>query len=164
MEQLLRGHPGRRLGSRLRLVHTLLHAPPIRRRRKAPHTQRQLCAASRTTIQLLPRHNTLVNVPPTFPQISTKLFLGGCFRADPEQRLTVPSILERLGAIAESNRYDLKAPLCISKSEPVANDVGHGEGTGNGPRRPPPPRPQAQAGGQVPNRPPPPGTVRNSMS
>lgn len=80
---------------------------------------------------------------------------------DPDQRLMVAEVLERLGAIAESNGYDLRAPLCVKKIEPVANahnDIGQGDGLSDGPKRPPPPRP-AQVAGQPPNRPPPPATV-----
>lgn len=79
---------------------------------------------------------------------------------DPDQRLTVPAMLERLGAIAESKGYDLRAPLCIKKTEPIVNthnDIGQGDGLNNGPKRPPPPRPV----GQLPSRPPPPATVRS---
>lgn len=39
------------------------------------------------------------------------LFPGGCFQPNPEQRLTITDLLERLAAIAESHGFNLKAPL-----------------------------------------------------
>lgn len=37
--------------------------------------------------------------------------IRGCLQVNPEQRLTVPAILERLAAIAEARNYNLKEPL-----------------------------------------------------
>lgn len=36
---------------------------------------------------------------------------GGCLQVNPEQRLTVANILERLAAIAESRSFNLREPL-----------------------------------------------------
>lgn len=42
--------------------------------------------------------------------------IKGCFIVDPSKRLTVNSILERLGAISETKGWPLKGPLNIKVS------------------------------------------------
>jgi hypothetical protein len=39
------------------------------------------------------------------------LFIGGCLQVDPEKRLTVSDVLERLAAISESHAINTKEPL-----------------------------------------------------
>lgn len=45
------------------------------------------------------------------------MILGGCLKVNPEHRLTISAILERLAAIAETNNYNLKAPIEITQTK-----------------------------------------------
>lgn len=49
--------------------------------------------------------------------IQTCLFADGCLTVNPEERLTISSILERLAAIAESNNVNLKQPLKFERKK-----------------------------------------------
>ncbi|XP_059472431.1 cyclin-G-associated kinase isoform X2 [Neocloeon triangulifer] len=98
--------------------------------------------------------------------------IRGCLQVDPEKRLTVSEILERLAAISESHRIDVKEPLKLQgkrldkpspthmtpspANHPVAEE-------GKTPQRPPRPSqaPSRPSGGPpenhpLPQRPPPP--------
>ncbi|CAB3243967.1 unnamed protein product [Arctia plantaginis] len=84
--------------------------------------------------------------------------INGCLTVNPEERLTISSILERLAAIAESNNVNLKQPLkferkkveqSVATSSPANKDpVSNSQEVPNSrppePARPPPPaRPPA---------------------
>ncbi|XP_066260785.1 cyclin-G-associated kinase [Euwallacea similis] len=87
--------------------------------------------------------------------------IRGCFQTNPEQRLTVSEILDRLAAIAETHRYNVKAPLPF-KTNQVQSEQGNGDcSTNNTPtHKVPPARPSTQpspshqVNGTRPNRPP----------
>ncbi|XP_013177988.1 PREDICTED: cyclin-G-associated kinase isoform X2 [Papilio xuthus] len=79
--------------------------------------------------------------------------ITGCLTVNPEERLSISGVLERLAAIAESNNVNLKQPLkferkkveqSVATSSPVSKDVtSNSEETPNSrppePSRPPPP-------------------------
>ncbi|XP_060528873.1 cyclin-G-associated kinase [Cylas formicarius] len=68
--------------------------------------------------------------------------LKGCFQANPEHRITITGILERLAAIGESLGYNLKASLPFKASHNVG-DFGNGDCLlDSGVNNKPPPRPQ----------------------
>ncbi|KAH9632192.1 hypothetical protein HF086_015224 [Spodoptera exigua] len=84
--------------------------------------------------------------------------ISGCLTVNPEERLTISSVLERLAAIAESNNVNLKQPLkferkkveqSVATSSPAGKDpVANSQEVPNSrppePSRPPPPaRPPA---------------------
>lgn len=48
--------------------------------------------------------------------------LEGCLQANPEQRLSISGVLERIAAIAESNGYNLKAPLILSQESSLESN------------------------------------------
>ncbi|XP_044269812.1 cyclin-G-associated kinase [Tribolium madens] len=78
--------------------------------------------------------------------------IRGCLQVNPEQRLTVSGVLERVAAIAESNGFNLRAPLQFQQKQSPELDHSSGDGVHNNvkpPPRPVPPRPQP-----VPERPP----------
>lgn len=70
-------------------------------------------------------------------------FLEGCFRVDPEKRLTIFEILRHLTAIAESTGYNLKAPISVKTMESTRpqNDLGQGDANNMGAPKQPPSRP-----------------------
>lgn len=72
---------------------------------------------------------------------------------NPEHRLTVAGILERLAAIAETNSYNLRAPLDIQVKKEQDIEVP-AQTESNHISRAPPPRPQASPAHQPPPRPP----------
>lgn len=89
--------------------------------------------------------------------------LGGCLKANPDTRMTISDILERLAAISESMGYDLKEPLNI-EGKRVSSSANHSPSHGvqneqmkpskpAQPSRPPPPAPSS---GNAPQRPEPP--------
>lgn len=49
--------------------------------------------------------------------MSMCLFSGGCLTVNPEERMTISSVLERLAAIAESNNVNLKQPLKFERKK-----------------------------------------------
>lgn len=68
-----------------------------------------------------------------------KMFSGSCLQPNPEQRLTISSVLERVAAIGESNGYNLKTPLIlVHNDEENVNNVGNNVNKGP-PARPAPP-------------------------
>ncbi|XP_075970292.1 cyclin-G-associated kinase isoform X2 [Anticarsia gemmatalis] len=84
--------------------------------------------------------------------------ISGCLTVNPEERLTISSVLERLAAIAESNNVNLKQPLKFERKkveqsvatsspankDPVANSQEVPNSRPPEPARPPPPaRPPA---------------------
>ncbi|CAH1644154.1 unnamed protein product [Spodoptera littoralis] len=84
--------------------------------------------------------------------------ISGCLTVNPEERLTISSVLERLAAIAESNNVNLKQPLKFERKkveqsvatsspagkDPVANSQEAPNSRPPEPSRPPPPaRPPA---------------------
>ncbi|KAJ8965281.1 hypothetical protein NQ314_004244, partial [Rhamnusium bicolor] len=85
--------------------------------------------------------------------------IKGCLQANPEQRLTISGVLERIAAIAESNGYNLRAPLVFQHkiSEPDSNylDGNCNNGVKAPPPRPAPP-PQESTRQLMPQRPAPP--------
>ncbi|XP_057655522.1 cyclin-G-associated kinase [Diorhabda carinulata] len=60
----------------------------------------------------------IINANYTIPQDPTfscfHEIIRGCLQANPQQRISITCVLEMLAAIAESNQYDLKAPLILS--------------------------------------------------
>lgn len=81
--------------------------------------------------------------------VTETLFIGGCLQANPEHRLTISAILERVAAIAESNGFNLRAPLIFQqKSDAESN---HLEGNYSNGMKQVPPRPVPP---QEPPRPP----------
>ncbi|XP_050313138.1 cyclin-G-associated kinase isoform X2 [Anthonomus grandis grandis] len=64
--------------------------------------------------------------------------IRGCFQPNPENRITISGILERLAAIAETRQYNLKAPLPFKKEPALV------------PEQQVPPRPAAPPQVQVP--------------
>lgn len=72
-------------------------------------------------------------------------------QVNPEQRLTISAILERVAAIAETNGYNLKAPLQFPKTVSNEPDYGSGDGDHNSVKAAPP-RPVPPSRG-VPERP-----------
>ncbi|XP_050499686.1 cyclin-G-associated kinase [Diabrotica virgifera virgifera] len=89
--------------------------------------------------------NANYNIPPD-PKFSCfHEIIRGCLQANPQERITVSDILERLAAIAESNGYDLKAPLILStpqhkSSEPQSQSTFY-DGPSNNATKVPPSRP-----------------------
>lgn len=68
-------------------------------------------------------------------------FPGGCLKVNPEHRLTISQVLERVAAIAESNNYNLRAPLDIQQI-PLDMEREHNTHVDtNHITKPPPPRP-----------------------
>lgn len=65
---------------------------------------------------------------------------GGCLQANPEHRLSISGILERIAAIAESNGYNLKAPLILSQDSDSESSNVNNTCT-NDVKVPPPTRP-----------------------
>ncbi|RZC42947.1 cyclin-G-associated kinase [Asbolus verrucosus] len=82
--------------------------------------------------------------------------IRGCLQVNPEQRLTVSGVLERIAAIAESNGYNLRAPLQFQQKLSTEPDCGYGDGIHNNGVKPLPPRPAQPPKPQppVPERPP----------
>lgn len=62
--------------------------------------------------------------------------LEGCLQPNPEQRLSISSVLERVAAIGESNGYNFKTPLILAQ-----NDEDNVSSTGNNINKVPPVRP-----------------------
>lgn len=61
---------------------------------------------------------------------------------NPEHRLTISAILERLAAIAETNNYNLKSPIEIArKTADTSPEPPHMNSNHVPPNRAPPPRP-----------------------
>ncbi|KAJ8920099.1 hypothetical protein NQ315_011754 [Exocentrus adspersus] len=83
--------------------------------------------------------------------------IRGCLQANPEQRLTISGVLERVAAIAESHDCNLRAPLVFYRRKSDA-DSNHSEGNHSNGMKQPPPRPAepARPPQPVPQRPPPP--------
>lgn len=74
--------------------------------------------------------------------VSLPFFLGGCLKVNPEHRLTISAILERLAAIAETNNYNLKSPIEIArKTTDISSESPHMNSNHIPSNRPPPPRP-----------------------
>jgi cyclin G-associated kinase len=67
--------------------------------------------------------------------------IRGCLQVNPEQRLTVTGVLERIAAIAESNGYNLRAPLQFQQKLNTEPDHSYGDGVHNNSVKPVPPRP-----------------------
>lgn len=66
--------------------------------------------------------------------------LGGCLQANPEKRLNISSVLERIAAIAETNGYNLRTPLVFDS---ISNNNCNSEPSPqHQPARPPPPQTQ----------------------
>ncbi|KRT79243.1 protein kinase [Oryctes borbonicus] len=109
--------------------------------------------------------NANYTLPPDPKYSCFHSIIRGCFQVDPEKRLTALEILERLAAIAESNGYNLKAPLDITAqpttstpNDLLTNDLNNA----NGIRTAPPPRPvQPSPAHNVP-RPPPPAASQSN--
>lgn len=71
------------------------------------------------------------------------IYLGGCLQANPEHRLTISAVLERVAAIAESNGYNLRAPLIFQQKSDVESnhlDGNYSNGVRQTPPRPAPPQ------------------------
>ncbi|CAH1155898.1 unnamed protein product [Phaedon cochleariae] len=85
-----------------------------------------------------------------------------CLQADPEQRMTISGVLESIAAIAESNGYNLRAPLILSSLPSVDVEQSRQENQCNNgvkvpPLRPAPPVNEPSRPSQVaPQRPAPP--------
>ncbi|KAL0277549.1 UNVERIFIED_CONTAM: hypothetical protein PYX00_004794 [Menopon gallinae] len=93
--------------------------------------------------------------------------IRGCLKVNPENRMTVSDILERLAAISESMGYDMKEPLNIEikKNETSSNNHSpvppHRTPNDQKPSRPQPtrpPPPQHSANPTQPQRPEPPAS------
>lgn len=65
-------------------------------------------------------------------------FSEGCLQVNPEQRLSATAILERLAAIAETQGFDIKAPLDIQTVIPATDEFNPNQSNGV---KVPPPRP-----------------------
>ncbi|XP_017777100.1 PREDICTED: cyclin-G-associated kinase [Nicrophorus vespilloides] len=93
--------------------------------------------------------------------------IRGCFQVNPEHRISVSGILERLAAIAESNGYNLRAPLENLTPKPEVEDCADGN-QANGIRAPTNPVPKKQVPQRptsVPQRPaPPPPMAQKGLS
>ncbi|CAH1122615.1 unnamed protein product [Ceutorhynchus assimilis] len=78
--------------------------------------------------------------------------IRGCFQTNPEHRLTITGILERLAAIAETRGYNLKAPLPF-KIDLIQEYQGNGDCLANNTptHKVPPPRPEQPSPAHHPN-------------
>ncbi|KAJ8945124.1 hypothetical protein NQ318_001589 [Aromia moschata] len=66
--------------------------------------------------------------------------IRGCLQANPEQRLTITGILERIAAVAETRGCNLRAPL-VFQQKTVDSESNHLDGNHNNGVKVPPPRP-----------------------
>ncbi|XP_023312590.1 cyclin-G-associated kinase-like, partial [Anoplophora glabripennis] len=104
----------------------------------------------------------IINANYTLPSDS-KFFcfhdiIRGCLQANPEHRLTIAAVLERVAAIAESNGFNLRAPLIFQQKSDIDSnhlDGGYSNGLKQAPPRPVPPQ-EPPRPPQVPQRPAPP--------
>ncbi|KOB74354.1 Uncharacterized protein OBRU01_07417 [Operophtera brumata] len=73
--------------------------------------------------------------------------ISGCLTVNPEERLAISSVLERLAAIAESNNINLKQPLKFERKKVeqsvATSSPGNKKSKGADARPPPPARPPA---------------------
>ncbi|XP_074031874.1 LOW QUALITY PROTEIN: cyclin-G-associated kinase [Leptinotarsa decemlineata] len=69
--------------------------------------------------------------------------IRGCFQANPDQRLTISGVLERIAAVAESNGYNLRSPLILSTPQQKIGEAESNllDGNYNNEVKAPPPRP-----------------------
>ncbi|KAF7282230.1 hypothetical protein GWI33_003030 [Rhynchophorus ferrugineus] len=68
--------------------------------------------------------------------------IKGCFQTNPENRLKISDIMERLAAVAESYSFDLRSPLPFKAVVKVEEQDNEENPTNVPPQRVPPPRPQ----------------------
>lgn len=96
--------------------------------------------------------------------------IKGCFQPNPEQRLSISGILERLAAIAETNSYDLKGSLPFKTASTMDEQGKENVGVNNSSvatEKVPPPRPTQRPISEhisnvpKPERPPPPSNQNN---
>lgn len=89
--------------------------------------------------------NANYTLPPDPRYTAFHDIIRGCFQSNPEHRLTVSGVLERLAAIAETHGYNLKAPLPFKENH-LPEEQGNGDFILNNStqNKPPPPRPSHQ--------------------
>ncbi|CAH0555449.1 unnamed protein product [Brassicogethes aeneus] len=97
--------------------------------------------------------NANYTIPPDPKYSCFHDIIRGCLQVNPEQRLTVSECLERVAAVAETHRFNLRASLNLGVGKEAEQNLPDSNSR-NGVSEQPPPRPAAPSPAHHPARPP----------